>query len=121
MSTAFKPLIPGASPAGSMADAASSGARDLRSAFKPLGLSMRSPHSESVPATPGQPLHGPQAQKRTETLADPANPPHTHAPRGSAAIARLVRDGDRITHIEVQCSCGELITLSCSYSPEPSP
>jgi hypothetical protein len=120
MSTAFKPLIPGSSPAGSLADASSSGARDLRAAFKPLGLSMRSPHPESAPATPGQPLHGPHAQTRTETGADPAAPPHGHAPKGSAAIARLIRDGDRITHIEVQCSCGELITLSCGYSPQPA-
>jgi hypothetical protein len=43
-----------------------------------------------------------------------ADPP---SPKVSSAITRLIRDGDRITHIEVKCSCGEIITLACGYSP----
>jgi len=27
------------------------------------------------------------------------------------------RDGDRITHLRIQCSCGQVIDLACVYGP----
>lgn len=27
----------------------------------------------------------------------------------------LKREGDRVTHVQIQCSCGELIELNCVY------
>ena len=35
----------------------------------------------------------------------PASPP----------IVTLKREGDRVTHVQIQCSCGELIELNCVY------
>jgi hypothetical protein len=33
----------------------------------------------------------------------------------SPAQVTLKRDGDRVTHILVECSCGEVIELACAY------
>lgn len=34
----------------------------------------------------------------------------------------LQRDGDRITHIHVQCACGQTLELACVYDePQPLP
>ncbi|MGA2245141.1 MAG: hypothetical protein ABSH48_09095 [Verrucomicrobiota bacterium] len=30
------------------------------------------------------------------------------------------RDGDRITHLRIQCSCGQIIDLACVYDPPPA-
>jgi hypothetical protein len=27
------------------------------------------------------------------------------------------RDGDRITHLRIQCSCGQILDLACVYEP----
>lgn len=32
----------------------------------------------------------------------------------------LQRDGDRVTSIRVQCSCGQVIDLACVYDEKPS-
>ncbi len=29
------------------------------------------------------------------------------------------RDGDRVTHLRVQCSCGQVLDLACVYDPKP--
>ncbi len=30
-------------------------------------------------------------------------------------VVTLQRDGDRVTHIRVQCACGQVIELECAY------
>lgn len=30
------------------------------------------------------------------------------------------RDGDRVTHLRVQCSCGQVLDLACVYEPKPA-
>lgn len=30
------------------------------------------------------------------------------------------RDGDRITHLRIQCTCGQIMDLACVYDPPPS-
>lgn len=32
----------------------------------------------------------------------------------------IQRDGDRITHLRIQCSCGQLIDLACVYDSPPA-
>ena len=34
---------------------------------------------------------------------------------GAKPSVTLQKDGDRVTHIRVQCGCGEVIELECSY------
>jgi hypothetical protein len=43
-------------------------------------------------------------------------PPHTHP--GCEPRVTLQRDGDQITGIHIQCSCGRIIDLTCVYSQE---
>ena len=40
-----------------------------------------------------------------------------HVPVQSSAkpIVTLRRDGDRVTHVRVECACGQVIELECAY------
>ncbi len=39
-----------------------------------------------------------------------------HAPQPNAKpVVTLKKDGDRVTHIRIQCGCGEVIELECAY------
>jgi len=29
------------------------------------------------------------------------------------------RDGDRVTHLRIQCTCGQIMDLACVYDPPP--
>ncbi len=51
-----------------------------------------------------------QVSARNRGLAAPP----TAAPCGTPSVS-LKRDGDKITHIRVQCGCGEVIELACVY------
>jgi hypothetical protein len=43
--------------------------------------------------------------------------PCAHPDNGNATqpTVTLQKDGDRVTHIRIQCSCGEVIELECAY------
>jgi hypothetical protein len=42
---------------------------------------------------------------------------HVHATPGNAGkpVVTLQREGDRVTGIRVECGCGQVIELACSY------
>jgi hypothetical protein len=64
---------------------------------------------------------------RLKVLSQPAQvqpfKPLVHAQPGEAPLlaqcprptVTLKRDGDRVTHIRVQCLCGEVIEIACEY------
>ncbi|MFM8880335.1 MAG: hypothetical protein ACKOKG_14570 [Verrucomicrobiota bacterium] len=109
MSTAFKPLVPGSSSAGARSRGTE---RDLKVQFKPLGLS-----GDNLPPAAALQPQAPHSHLQSPPTHPMQAPAETPVPKASSVITRLIRDGDRITHIEVQCSCGEVITLACNYSP----
>jgi hypothetical protein len=120
MATAFKPLLPGSSPAGGHLHGKSGAVRDPKVDFRPLGVSgdhlppaaaasLGAHASNLMPGLQLTPIHA------VPQVSPPSAPPMA-GPKGSVAITRLIRDGERITHIEVQCACGELITLACGYA-----
>ena len=37
-----------------------------------------------------------------------------HAPKAQPTVS-LQKDGDRVTQIRIECACGEIIELECSY------
>lgn len=43
--------------------------------------------------------------------------PHVHATGGPGGkpIITLERDGERVTGIRIECGCGQVIELACSY------
>jgi hypothetical protein len=45
----------------------------------------------------------------------PSAAPCIHHEHSSQPKVALVRDGDRITSVRVQCGCGEVIELQCEY------
>ena len=110
MSTNFKPLTTGANASATNSSAKAMGQRSLKSQFQPVGVSGDSLRpTMSVGANASHPTHGSPVSSNHAVAMEPA-------PRISTAITRLIRDGDRITHIEVQCGCGEIITLECGYT-----
>ncbi len=53
-----------------------------------------------------------------KTLASAATAASAHASAHTATVppeVTLKREGDRVTHISVRCSCGEVIELACAY------
>jgi hypothetical protein len=89
MTQAFVPLVPG-----SLRTAESTGAARL----KPI----------TPASTQFQP--GPPASAKVEPNGSPA----PHAAHGEPKIT-LERQGETITHIRVQCGCGQVIELKCEY------
>lgn len=119
MPPTFKPLLPGNSVPGSN-PLSKGGNPDHKGHFKPIGVSGDNspPTVAAAPPTthfaPGVQLTPIQPQPQ----APPAPPTVSKSPKASTVITRLIRDGHRITHIEVQCGCGELITLACGYDSD---
>lgn len=105
MSSSFKPLGAGPGPQANTQSAA-----DLKAAFKPMALSGN--HTPTTLAPQGYPVHTPHTPPPVAHHPAPEEP----SPRVFSAITRLIRDGERITHIEIQCGCGEVITLECGYA-----
>ncbi len=110
MPSNFKPLTTGANASGTTPSGRATGQRDFKSQFHPIGVSGDNTRpTANVGAHASHLTHGPAGGSTHAVAMDPA-------PRISTAITRLIRDGDRITHIEVQCGCGEIITLECGYT-----
>lgn len=79
--------------------------------------------SKSSPAEIAEPFRVKAASAATSTavpfqpaspVVSASHPPSAHSHQGGAQVS-LVRDGDRITSIRVQCACGEVIELQCQY------
>lgn len=43
--------------------------------------------------------------------------PHAHPPgtAGGKPVVTLQREGDKVTGIRIECGCGQVIELACSY------
>ena len=110
MSSNFKPLTTGANASATNSSAKGMDHRNLKSQFQPISVSGDNTRpTTNVGAHASHLTHGPAGGSTHAVAMEPA-------PRISTAITRLIRDGERITHIEVQCGCGEIITLECGYT-----
>jgi len=93
--------------------------------FEPMGQDKTGPDDgprlNVVPKTESEPSDSPalftplqKSPGSAEATVD--GPPHSHAPTVSLTpTVSLQRDGDRVTHIRVECSCGQVIELACKY------
>jgi len=50
----------------------------------------------------------------TAPAAAPASPASSACPAAQPVIT-LQRDGDRVTRIQIKCSCGQVLELNCVY------
>ena len=70
------------------------------------------------PVTPGglKVVPPPEAGPAFTRLPTPGTA-HLHATPGTAGkpIVSLQREGDRVTGIRIECTCGQVIELACSY------
>lgn len=73
----------------------------MRSSSAPVNLKVV-PRGESTPAF---------------TPLQSANAPNVHGAGSSAGkpVVTVQREGDRVTGIRVECACGQVIELACSY------
>jgi hypothetical protein len=71
-----------------------------------IPLVPRSIGKSAESATPAQPF---------QALHAPAAPAHPHPHSAGSPQVTLKRDGDRVTHINVVCSCGQVFELACVY------
>jgi hypothetical protein len=89
---------------------------------------MSSPHSTFVPLTAAAPSEKTNGEARLTVLTQashvqpfrPLGQPSAPAPAQSEKTSceprvTVQRDGDRVTSIQVHCSCGEVIELGCVY------
>ena len=78
--------------------------------------------------SPGETAHRFRAKIVASGSAETFRPPrfaeaipaaHVHEVAETSRMAQpkvtLRRDGDRITHIQIECGCGQIIDLECSY------
>ena len=56
---------------------------------------------------PSKPVPGPSAVNAAASCAN--------APEKSKPVVTLKRNGDQVTHIHIQCGCGEVVELECAY------
>jgi hypothetical protein len=96
MSNSFIPLAP------------SAGASQTHSGNKPAFQSL-APNSGSAAAKEKQISSAVVSAPLTEAAQNPASL------RNCVPTVSTTRDGDRISHIKIQCSCGEVIELDCKY------
>jgi hypothetical protein len=109
MPSAFKPLVPSTPAPGLTGRVAAAG--EAAGKFAPL---TQSPSTAKAPAPGGivKAAAAPvPAALRTVVDAPESAPPCTATP----AVTNVIKQGDRITHIEVRCGCGEVITIECGY------
>ncbi|NOS71975.1 MAG: hypothetical protein HOP33_18865 [Verrucomicrobia bacterium] len=72
-------------------------------------------------AGPGRTVDSAVASSAFMALASSAAPSPagtcSHAPAQSSVkpSVTLRRDGDRVTHVRVECACGQVIELECAY------
>lgn len=88
MSASFVPLVPGA---------ASQANLGSPTRLKPI-----------APQTPSS------FQPTIPTKTDPAPAPASHIPHGPPKVT-LEKLGEVITHIRIECSCGQVTELKCDY------
>lgn len=83
-----------------------------------------------VPLTPASPSANRRTDLRISILPQAGNArtfrPLQHAGGKQTSVAHgpgceprvsVQRDGDRVTSIQIQCACGQLIELACVYEP----
>lgn len=67
-----------------------------------------------IPLCPRHP-NGQPFQSLVATVAPAVKPVGAPPVVPPEPVVTLVRDGEKITHITIQCRCGEVIELACAY------
>lgn len=90
----------------------------MSSTFIPF---LKSATPAAAPGLVGGPAENSAAAKPFAALqATPQSPPppcpgHTACAPANVPTVTLQREGERVTHIRIQCACGQVIELECGY------
>jgi hypothetical protein len=73
---------------------------------------------------PGTPSASPPESTAFRSLAAPAAPAVTGVGGMEKKLGEprvtVQREGDRVTHLRIQCTCGQIMELACVYDAPPS-
>lgn len=61
-------------------------------------------------------FHSLDPHRAPAAVAAPAGEPKLCEPR-----VTVQRDGNRVTHLRIQCTCGQIMDLACVYDEPPPP
>lgn len=81
--------------------------------FVPFLAGIKSRAAASVAPEAFAPIGAAKPPAPSPASALPSSP--CAAPQGRETRVELKRAGDRITHIQVHCRCGEVIEVECEY------
>jgi len=84
----------------------------MNKGFVPLNIT-GAPTAEAAPRPKGSPA--PPAQKAFQVASAAGQSPQGSGAAGGEPKITLERQGDRITCIRIQCSCGHIIEVACTY------
>ena len=82
-------------------------------ATKPTTLSAHGFQAVSLQSLPRAIMTQNQSSESAPSAMSNASQAATHS--ASSPKVTLEREGDRITRIEIQCTCGQIIELQCLY------
>jgi hypothetical protein len=57
--------------------------------------------------------------KKSDTFHNLESPVAATGKKNCEPRVTVQRDGDRVTHLRVQCSCGQVLDLACVYDAAP--
>lgn len=66
-------------------------------------------------------LNGEKKEAAFQTLATPSAAAAATERKPCEPKVTVQRDGDRITHLRIQCSCGQIMDLACVYDAPANP
>jgi hypothetical protein len=89
-----------------------SGGSNGASASHGLSASSANPARDNAAAAAGFSALMPAQSSPT---TPPASGSTTHIHAKSKPVVTLKRNGDQVTHIHIQCACGEVVELECAY------
>ncbi len=85
----------------------------MTKAFVPLTVSRSAPSAASgfQPLSAAVPGASPAPAAAFAATALPQHAGHAPTP----PRVTLLREGDQVTHIRIECGCGEIVELACAY------
>ena len=89
----------------------SGGSSGANSAASESASAVHSARDNAVAAAGFSALVPGQSSPTTTPIASSTTHTHTNA----KPVVTLKRNGDQVTHIHIQCACGEVVELECAY------
>jgi hypothetical protein len=92
--------------------------QQLHDAFVPLTAAPAPPAAKEFKVCV---LNSENKEAAFQSLTSPASAAAATERKPCEPKVTIQRDGDRITHLRIQCSCGQIMDLACVYDAPATP